>query len=564
MAFASTSIIQCDSAGDDTNNAGLFDPANASMATDLAATSATGSSPVVTSASYTFVAGDVGHYLYLKSGTNWTPGWYRIASVSAGAATLDAAIGNVWLSVLNLPVSVSTVAGCATTASPTAGTWTVDYSINSASRYTFTDLVIDGTTNTKFTSAANPVGVNFVGNAISVTSGTGFTAQRVQVVSVSGTTATCDKSLGTLSSTGGNGRLGGALASPGLGSSLAIASHLMMVKAATYTVSNSSNVAGGRLTYGGKAIVGYSTNRTLWNTDTKPVLQPSANSVTIFTQNNDSITLANLEFAGNSKTSITAITGFVSNNAIVHRCKISGVATGVSLNQVGVVVFCDVSASTSAITTGIGSVVYGCDVHDGSGITIGSTGGGGQGGYVAHTNVYNITAGGAHGISLGSNCQAIHCTVDNLTGATAANGIHFSSGNNGAQAINCVCTGIQPVSGNGYGFGAAGGVTPSFSNRLINCAGYNNKTANYDPATLPVGLNLGFVALSGLPYPGSGNFAPNATAGAGALLRAAGILGLFPAGTTTGYPDIGSAQHADPAAAGGLLIHPGMAGGMRG
>jgi hypothetical protein len=40
------------------------------MATDFAATSATGTAPVVTSASYTFIARDVGHWVYVKSGTN--------------------------------------------------------------------------------------------------------------------------------------------------------------------------------------------------------------------------------------------------------------------------------------------------------------------------------------------------------------------------------------------------------------------------------------------------------------------------------------------------------------
>ena len=57
------------------NNGGGFDPSQtAGMLTDGAATSATGTAPVFTSASYNFVGGDVGAWVYIASGTNWIPG----------------------------------------------------------------------------------------------------------------------------------------------------------------------------------------------------------------------------------------------------------------------------------------------------------------------------------------------------------------------------------------------------------------------------------------------------------------------------------------------------------
>ena len=49
-------------------NGGGFNVGNTGMAADLAATVATGTAPVVTSASYSFVAGDAGA-LFIKSGT---------------------------------------------------------------------------------------------------------------------------------------------------------------------------------------------------------------------------------------------------------------------------------------------------------------------------------------------------------------------------------------------------------------------------------------------------------------------------------------------------------------
>src|SRR5882724_9576846 len=125
MAFTSSAVFECQTGGDDTNNGAIFDPGVAGFPTDGAATSATGTAPVFTSASYNFVAGDVGAYVYVKSGTNWIAGWYQIASVASNAATLTATIGTVVVAALS---GMSTAAGCATTASPTGATWGIDYS----------------------------------------------------------------------------------------------------------------------------------------------------------------------------------------------------------------------------------------------------------------------------------------------------------------------------------------------------------------------------------------------------------------------------------------------------
>src|SRR6267142_7288271 len=96
MAIPATQFWEVQSGGASGNGAG-FDPGNANMATDLAATNANTSSPVITSASYNFVASDVNHWAYIKAGTNWTAGWYKILSVAANAATLDGTIGNAVL-----------------------------------------------------------------------------------------------------------------------------------------------------------------------------------------------------------------------------------------------------------------------------------------------------------------------------------------------------------------------------------------------------------------------------------------------------------------------------------
>jgi hypothetical protein len=194
--------------GSDSACAGGFDPSQtAGMNTDGAATSATGSAPVFSSASYNFVAGDVGAFVYIAAGTNWIAGWYQIASVASNAATLNATSGQFTLANNTL----STAGGCASTASPTGATWTIDYSQQASAQFSYTDLVI-GATTTNLTSAGSPFGKQQVGNLIQVTSGSGFTTGWYCIKSVSTVTATMDRSVGTTLSTGGHGYQGGALA----------------------------------------------------------------------------------------------------------------------------------------------------------------------------------------------------------------------------------------------------------------------------------------------------------------------------------------------------------------
>lgn len=216
MGIAAGCILEINSAATASNvNSGLFNPNNANMIADFTTDTNTANtnSPVVSSATYTFVAGDVGHWFFVKSGTNWTSGWYPIASVTGGKATLSAAVGAASQIVANL-YTTNTVAGCATVGTPTNGVGTIDYTRSTAAAFARTDLVI--ATTTTLTSAAIPFSKIEVGNHIHVTAGTGFTVGWYEIVSVTGVTATVDRVCGTLASTGGTGKVGGALS---LGSS---------------------------------------------------------------------------------------------------------------------------------------------------------------------------------------------------------------------------------------------------------------------------------------------------------------------------------------------------------
>ena len=103
MAIAYNTNYELRTGGND-NNGGGFVPGSSGTDysqqnsaqysfSDLASTNGTTSPSTVTSASHSFVAADVGNIMHITAGTNWTTGFYQIVSVSAGAATLDRAVG---------------------------------------------------------------------------------------------------------------------------------------------------------------------------------------------------------------------------------------------------------------------------------------------------------------------------------------------------------------------------------------------------------------------------------------------------------------------------------------
>lgn len=105
MANPAATVYEVRTTGNDANGGG-FVPGGAGIDfsqmdvamfayADLASANATAANPVVTSASHAFTTDDQNNILHISAGTNWTPGFYWIQSVSAGAATLDKACGTV-------------------------------------------------------------------------------------------------------------------------------------------------------------------------------------------------------------------------------------------------------------------------------------------------------------------------------------------------------------------------------------------------------------------------------------------------------------------------------------
>jgi len=541
MALAATTIHEVRTTGDDTNNGGAFDPGQtAGMLTDGAATSANTSAPVFTSASYSFVAGDAGAWLFIASGTNWTPGWYQIASVSGGAATLTATAGSAVIGPTST-MSPSTATGCATVASPTSATWSIDYSQQAAAQFTYTDLASAGAGLT-VSSAAKPFAKQHVGNSIVITGGTNFTAGRYVIASVAASVATVvgPGNITTGAGANGTGGMGGSFASGGALGGILVASNRIFLKTGTYTVTSAStNVANGCMSIGVASIslCGYDTVRgdldALGATGTRPTIVANG-VITTFTLINHTTfngQFRNLILDGNSRTSSRGLT--VSAD-YVYNVKGQNFTNG-AFNGPGEYDGCFATACATQPAFVFGQGVYRNCVASGNSVT---------------------------GFSSSQNLVAFHGCIS--AGNTGASSDGFAASGSQVSVVNCASYGngrdgvrlthtTGPsrventiVEGNS-GFGV--NVSNVFT-ALINNAYYNNTSGAQSLASATRRMDIGGVTLTASPFTNAagGDFSLNTSAGGGAACRAAGFPGVFPNGTTTGYVDIGAAQHADPVA----------------
>ncbi len=524
MALSATTIHEVWTTGDDTNNGGMFDPGQtAGMLTDGAATAANTTAPVFTSVSYAFVAGDVGAWVYLSSGTTGATvagGWYKIASVSGGAATLNGTIGQ---GVLKTVLTPTTVVGCANGASPTVITWTIDYSQQAAAQFTYVDLASVGA-GLLIASAAKPFGKQHVGNSLVITGGTNLNTGRYVIASVAAVTfiATVVGPTNITSGAGlnGTGGMGGAFASPGILGALWVSGNHAFVKTGTYTLSSASaNVSGGTVLVSTAIFVGLEGYGTIRGDKISPptIINAAFTAINIVSSTSGRFTAINLIVDGNNGATVVAFNlnsspgiaylckaqncggnGFTNGGAFPRTQCIKCVATACSVGfNVAICCGCEAISNTSAGFSQ--STCSFCISRSNTGA--GFTGGGGFGNYVSCVSFSN---GGA-GFSQTQNQFVVSSIADSNTG------VGFSGDNN---------NGVQ-------GF-------------FINCAGRNNSSLSNqnfieDPA---------IIALTASPFVNAagGNFALNNAAGGGALLRAAGFPGTFPAGTTIGYLDIGAVQ----------------------
>jgi hypothetical protein len=433
-----------------------------------------------------------------------------------------------------------------------------DYSQQDAAQATGVNLTVDATTNTKVTpDGYTPNASTDPGNVIQITTtggGAAFTTGFYEITSVTGGEWVLDRSPAATSSSGAHWSFGGGLASPGMASGAAVGSNIIYLKSGTYNCSSSDNVSGGKFTLPGGSsaacttLVGYSTTRTLTNTDTKPILQSatSTNNNTICTTNSD-CTVRNIDFENaNSDTGCTAISTGANLYVTIENCKINGYKTGIDFIVAGgsaVITGCEIILANEANAIGIndGNQCYigGCYIHGGTSAT--------SNGIVTaldctidRTIIANITGSTSNGINVGGRNPIItNCTIYNVS----QDGIINTGGTNQGGLVRDTIV----ASCGRYGLNM---ITAVDNWRVLNLAGYNNTTANTNATTTLGAQNT--LALSATPFTnaGSGDFSLNNSAGGGAVVRGAGYPGTYPGGSSVSSPDIGAVQTASAAPAG--------------
>lgn len=610
MALTAGTIYQIqDTATTGNVNGAGFNPASANFLTDLAATSATGSSPVVTSASYTFVAGDVGSLVYVKSGTNWTPGWYPIASVATGAATLNAAIGAVLLTIDAVGnCAYNMVAGCATVASPTAGTFGVDYSQLDTAIAASSTATSSGAGSVILFAGAT---VSMIGNLVNVISGTNFTAGWYEITAATaGVSITTDRASTTGVGATGVINVGGAGRFNGLENTFQAslpAGFICFIKKGSYTFSGATATANTNSTATQQGFyTGYNalrgdtcvgSNRPVINMTTftwtmaagitPRNLNANGSATSVITLGNLSSGASNIKVLNTSttanRTALTVAQGnctvrdceLVSQNGVaatvsggatnITGCYIHDSATGINSTVAGTTIVDNIfeGCTTAAITVSVAvpqmhliqnNTIYGREAQMGIGLNVSTANGS------PNSALNNIFYGLATGISVntgsaGRNFGRNNDFFNNATDVT--NWIKAASD----LAVNPTFSNVSQLTNSGTVTTSGSVLTDTTANFsgvqdnvdflhvLVNTGGSTGcfLITSHTTTTLTVNNSLGTGSATTYWIGQGHNFQ------IGTNLKGAGFQNFTNAtgGQTTSYPDVGAVQRQEPAGTGG-------------
>jgi len=413
-----------------------------------------------------------------------------------------------------------------------AGATGTDYSQQNTAQKSGVDLHMHATTNTKCHPNAAGVAAADVGNLIYIASGAGWTPGYYEITVQDGADWTLDRSPSAAGNADlGTYAMGGAAGTPGMVAAGLVAGNTVFCKGDQTITTATLCVSGGCVGTPGIncAFIGYATTRTSSNADTRPIFTINAgvSAVTIF--NGSSTYAINLSLDGGGNTTSKGSSGHS------YRCHFANFTAGASSS---ICIFC--TATTCSTTTVFGGTInLFCQAYANTAAGFASS-------------AYFCLASGNTG-----------ATTDGFLGGALLGCVAYGNGRHGFSGVSSnVCINCIAEANVGSGFATLTGYSTVI---LLSCAAYNNGT-NLGAQHAQV-VNVGFVTITeGSPFvdAASGNFALNATANRGSLLRNAGFPSLFPLGLTGNYPDIGVSRHQDPTGGGGLLIHPGMSGGLRG
>lgn len=422
----------------------------------------------------------------------------------------------------------------------TTGAAGTDYSQQNSKNTVGSDISVTnavGAGSTTLTSATANFSTAIVGNIIYLQGGTGsLAAGWYQVTARASTTSiTLDRAVAT--GTGITMNIGGALASIGASAVAgAGAGMIVFIQSGTYSITSATiNVAGGTISNSSLMNwVGYNTNRTMTNTDTKPLIQYGVSGVSMFVSRG---TVYNLAFDGNGQT--TARVNGSSDSTNMVNCSFTNMNTG-SGSTTGTFNNCSATANSALVFAG---VCVDCEAYSNTATPFG----GGVQTITIRCLSYNNTGATTDGFNLSAvGSMAANCSAYGNGRA----GFQWNSPTRASTAVNC-----HAENNTGWGFDDLSGSGVGSAQVLVNCSAYNNTAgtiSNLSKATI-----IGFITVTAgsvFVNAASANFALNNTTNQGALLRAAGVPAFFPAGLTASYQDIGASQHQDTGGGGNATV----------
>ncbi len=421
---------------------------------------------------------------------------------------------------------------------PTVGSPGTNYSLQDSPQTVFTDLII-GATTTQGTSVLHPFDSTSPGNIVNVPSGSGCTVQRVEVISVSGSTATFDKSLGTAASTC-SGNLGGAFLTVGAalaaamgGTAATTTETLVHVKGGTYTVTSSIG-AGTSGTVIKLRIQGYSTTP---GDGGMATITTATNSVDLFhVDSSVSVGFVNLILSNTASTRAIGIAaiGGTYPRIYTENCVFDGFTyhiLGDNNSNTASYAYLSNTEFKNATTNGVwvwwDLFVDGCYFHNNAGVQLKKVSN-----QATTLSVRNsLFSGGTTAIAAATGVIVIHITNNSLVSQTS-------------DAVSILAYGSLFLENNIiYGAGGWAVNTTSNGNDMFTWVNRNNAYGSNTSGNLQ-GISAGIndKTLTANPFASSTDFAPNATSGGGVLCKGAGFPTVFPGGLSTGAPNIGAVQ----------------------
>lgn len=421
----------------------------------------------------------------------------------------------------------------------TAATGT-DYSQQDTPQISYTDLVI-GATTTQLTSALNPFTSATVGNIINIVSGTGFTVQRVQIVSVSGVTATCDKACGTAASIGGTGSLGGGLITIAKATTLLVLGNTIWIKTGAYAITAAMNIA-----VNSCYISGYSV--THGDDAAKATINATGSTYAIFnsTASNGNTGVKNISFAAPSASTLTCISNpSASGGWVIANCDFLNFSVGIAAtNAFQITVYgCTFVSCTTGISGGSGAVspyhilVDTCYFNNLQNGILGLA----PLNLTIKNSIFNTFSNIAVNMQ-GSTRSTMVFENNNFTGAAAA-AIELPADWNpstGVAGSFLVLRNNIIYANTLFGVKAGGASVVSLPQQYVcsNNAVGSNPSGNYQNL-----VSTNDVTLTASPFVSPPNFNLNSATGGGAGCKGAGWPGSFPGATgSISNPDIGALQ----------------------